>query len=110
MYVDWLTTSATNPVFTGACGEVVAGAYFLPASTGPDVRLECDVPVGVPVVVTSSQSDWRADTTGPTVVGANCSAYAAPLDAQVSWASSRRPQCSLSMRAPVEEARLIWIG
>ena len=54
MYIDWLATSATNPLFTGACGEIVAGAYFLPAATGPDVRLECDVPVGVPVVVSPS--------------------------------------------------------
>src|SRR2546425_388936 len=54
LYIDWLATSATNPLFTGACGEVVEGAYFLPASTGPDVRLECDVPVGVPVVVAPS--------------------------------------------------------
>ena len=51
MYIDWFTTSSTNPLFSGACGEIVAGAYFLPPSTGPDVRLGCDVPVGVPVVV-----------------------------------------------------------
>jgi hypothetical protein len=54
LYIDWLATSATNPLFTGSCGEVVEGAYFLPPSTGPDVRLECDVPLGVPVVVAPS--------------------------------------------------------
>ena len=64
MYVEWLTTSSTNPLFTGACGEVVAGAYFLPASTGPDVRLECDVPVGVPVVVTPSGAFSEIPTYG----------------------------------------------
>jgi hypothetical protein len=54
MYIEWLGTSATNPLFTGSCGEIVAGAYFLPPATRPDERLECDMPVGVPVVVSPS--------------------------------------------------------
>src|SRR2546425_8632253 len=56
MYVDWLTTLSTNPLFTGACGEVVAGGYFLPRSTGPGARPEGDVPPRGPAGVSPSRA------------------------------------------------------
>src|SRR5439155_23223014 len=49
MYIDWFTTSSTNPLFSGACGEIVAGAYVLPPSPGPALWPRRAAPVGVPV-------------------------------------------------------------
>jgi hypothetical protein len=65
-FLGWLTTSSSNPFFTGACGEVVSGVYFAPVPTSPGLHLDCDVPLGVPILVSpaggwSEIPTWGAD-------------------------------------------------
>jgi hypothetical protein len=51
MYIDWLLTDESNALLTRACGEVVDGVYFLPASSSADATIDCEVPRGTPVLV-----------------------------------------------------------
>jgi hypothetical protein len=66
MFMEWLLTSATNPLFTGACGEVVDGVYFAPVAVSDDTRVECDVPVGAPILLAPSGGFSEIPTWGAT--------------------------------------------
>jgi hypothetical protein len=60
-YSDWLRKvgqfylgDASNPLFgglAGDCGELIDGVFFMAAPIDVGVELNCDVPVGTPIVV-----------------------------------------------------------
>lgn len=66
LFMDWLLTSDTNPLFTGACGEVIDGVYFAPVAVSADTKIECDVPVGTPILVSPSGGFSEIPTWGET--------------------------------------------
>ncbi|HVQ86779.1 MAG TPA: hypothetical protein VMT88_01225 [Actinomycetes bacterium] len=50
-YTQWILGDSSNPLFTPGCGEMVDGAYFMETFLESGAVLNCDVPVGVPIVV-----------------------------------------------------------
>ena len=66
MYIDWLTTSSSNVLFNGGCGEVVDGVYFPPAATQPGAEATCDVPTGTFVLASPAGTFSEIPTYGRT--------------------------------------------
>jgi hypothetical protein len=56
---QWFLGDASNPLFAaleGDCGELMDGVFFMAAPIDIGVELECDVPVGTPIVL--SHAGW----------------------------------------------------
>jgi hypothetical protein len=56
---QWFLGDASNPLFAaleGDCGELINGVFFMAAPIDVGVELECDVPVGTPIVL--SHAGW----------------------------------------------------
>jgi hypothetical protein len=56
---QWFLGDASNPLFAaleGDCGELMDGVFFMAAPIDVGVELECDVPVGTPIVL--SHAGW----------------------------------------------------
>jgi hypothetical protein len=66
LYVEWLTTSSSNVLFNGGCGEVVDGVYFPPAATQPGAEATCDVPTGTFVLASPAGTFSEIPTYGRT--------------------------------------------
>jgi hypothetical protein len=66
MYVEWLTTSSSNVLFNGGCGEIVEGVYFPPAATQPGVEATCDIPTGTFVLASPAGTFSEIPTYGRT--------------------------------------------
>ena len=50
-YLSWLLGSDSNPIFSGSCGEIVNGIFFLNVAASPgSTDYNCTIPVGVPVL------------------------------------------------------------
>ncbi|MEO8107549.1 MAG: hypothetical protein ABI720_09535 [Actinomycetes bacterium] len=50
-YVQWDVGDSVNPVSSGVCGEMVNGIFFLVTTIEPDAHVQCDVPVGTPILI-----------------------------------------------------------
>jgi hypothetical protein len=79
MYVDWLTTSSSNVLFNGGCGEIVDGVYFPPAATQPGAKATCDIPTGTFVLASPAGTFSEIPTYGRT----DAAIFA---DARATWA------------------------
>lgn len=65
-YETWLEMTgqfylgdASNPLFAaleGDCGQVIGGVYFMAAPIDAGLELDCDIPVGTPIVL--SHAGW----------------------------------------------------
>jgi len=66
MYIDWLTTSSSNVLFNGGCGEIVDGVYFPPAATQPGAEATCDIPTGTFVLASPAGTFSEIPTYGRT--------------------------------------------
>lgn len=61
-YVQWDVGDSTNPVSNGVCGELVDGVFHLVTTIEPDARVQCDVPVGTPILINHAGSyTWGPD-------------------------------------------------
>jgi hypothetical protein len=47
---NWVLGDASDPMLTGACGEVVGRAFLMVAPVALDEEVDCDVPAGMPIV------------------------------------------------------------
>ncbi len=61
-YVQWDVGDSTNPVSNGVCGEMVGGVFLLVTTVERDAQVQCDVPVGTPVLINHAGSyAWGPD-------------------------------------------------
>lgn len=61
-YAQWDVGDSTNPVSNGVCGEEINGVFFLVTTIETDAQVQCDVPVGTPIVINHAASyAWGPD-------------------------------------------------
>ena len=57
MVGQWFLGDSSDPLIaglTGDCGQLIDGIFFMAAPIDRDVRFECDVPTGTPIVLSHS--------------------------------------------------------
>lgn len=90
-YVQWDVGDSTNAVSNGVCGELVNRVFLLVTTIEPDARVQCDVPVGTPILINHAGSyAWGPDD-GETDAELTAAARAAFGDPESSLTVDGRP-------------------